>query len=77
MPIEIARINKELDTQSKKKALTKNKNDSEHGIDATLSISAGQIQMNDINKGSPETDKRSSAKLRASPDKATSEFHAT
>ena len=43
MPIEIARINKELQTQSKKKTLIKNKNDSEHGIDATLSISAGQI----------------------------------
>ena len=42
MPIEIARINKELQT-SKKKTLIKNKNDSEHGIDATLSISAGQI----------------------------------
>ena len=78
MPIEIARINKELQT-SKKKTLIKNKNDSEQAIDATLSISAGQIQLNEREQKaqSPETDKRSSAKiLGTTPEKATSEFQA-
>ena len=76
MPKDIARINKELQTQSKKKALIKN--DSQDGIDATLSISAGQIQLNERGAQSPDTEKRSSAQLRASvsPDKAMSELQA-